>query len=50
MNGTADDFWLCPTGGPTAQVNIVYKPTADNYGEYEFEACYNVRLYMLGLD
>ncbi|KAH8105391.1 hypothetical protein BXZ70DRAFT_1004894 [Cristinia sonorae] len=50
VNGDVDSFSLCRTGDqPTAQVNVVYKATADNFGAYIFDSCFPVKLEMVGL-
>ncbi|GJE94057.1 hypothetical protein PsYK624_102250 [Phanerochaete sordida] len=48
--GDTDSFSLCPAShAPLAQTNVVYKPSADNYGEYLFDECYPVKLHIVGL-
>ncbi|EKM51294.1 uncharacterized protein PHACADRAFT_263332 [Phanerochaete carnosa HHB-10118-sp] len=48
VDGDTDSFSLCPTSG--SQVNIIYKSTPNNYGQYIYDECYDVKLLMLGLD
>lgn len=51
VNDDTDSFYLCPTSTqPGSQVNVYYKPAANNSGAYIFSECYSVRLHMLGLD
>lgn len=48
LNGDTDSFSLCPTQTTVgAQVNVVYKATLNNYGQYIYAQCYPVKLYML---
>ncbi|TCD71103.1 hypothetical protein EIP91_000197 [Steccherinum ochraceum] len=50
VNHDADSFSLCRTGTEaTAQVNVVYKPTPDNFDKYIYDSCYPVKLEMVGL-
>ena len=44
MNGDEDNWSLCPTINPIGWIRLYYQPTADNYGAYDFEACYPVQL------
>ncbi|THH32667.1 hypothetical protein EUX98_g1489 [Antrodiella citrinella] len=43
--GDTDDFFLCPTD--IGQVNVVYKPIADNFDQYIFDECYAVDLKLI---
>ncbi|KAI0933298.1 hypothetical protein AcW1_003086 [Taiwanofungus camphoratus] len=47
VNGDTDSFALCMDG---SQNNVVWKPTADNYGAYDYNSCYAVRVQLLGLN
>ncbi|PSR77075.1 hypothetical protein PHLCEN_2v8064 [Hermanssonia centrifuga] len=50
VNGDTDSFALCSAGDYyLAQTNVIYKPTADNSGQYLFDSCYSVKLQMIGL-
>ena len=50
LNGDTDSFALCPPATAPGQVNVIYKPTADNFGAYDFDACVAVKLHMVGLE
>ncbi|KAI0919757.1 hypothetical protein AcW1_003076 [Taiwanofungus camphoratus] len=51
VNGNTDSFSLCMSGsGARAQNNVVYLPSSDNSGVYDYSSCYPVHLHMVGLD
>ncbi|OCH89960.1 hypothetical protein OBBRIDRAFT_826227 [Obba rivulosa] len=41
LNGDTSDFSLCQSGELTV---VVYEPTSDNFGVYDFDSCYGVDL------
>lgn len=51
VNDNTDSFSLCMSGsGARAQNNVVYLPSSDNSGVYDYSSCYPVHLHMVGLD